>query len=110
MPDAGRLGARNSISKIWKQGELIFSNKLILLIGFIPMVCRALRLESVDFIGQRRGFACQVTEDNHQKKMEFWMFMQPSQHFGSALFRRLKHSHPRTEAAGRRAWMKLCWK
>ena len=33
MPDAGRLGARNSISKIWKQGELILSNKLILLIA-----------------------------------------------------------------------------
>ena len=45
-----------------------------------------------------------------QKKLEFWMFMQPSQHFGFALFRRLKHPHPRTEAAGRRAWMRLCWK
>ena len=58
---------------------------LVLLIGFIPIVCRASRLESVDFIGQRKGFACQVTEDNHQKQMEFWMFMQPSQHFGFAL-------------------------
>ena len=79
-------------------------------IGVIPIVCRASRLESADFIGQRKGFACQVTEDNHQKIGELWMFMQPSQHFGFALFRRLKHPHPRTEAAGRRAWMRLCRK
>ena len=78
--------------------------------GFIPIVCRAWRLENVDFIGRGKGFACQVTEDNHQQIGEFWMFMQLSQHFGFALFRHFKHPHPRTEAAGRRAWVRLCRK
>ena len=48
-----------------------------LLIGFIPIVCRASRLEGVDFIGQRKGSACQVTEDNHKKNWNFGCLCNP---------------------------------
>ena len=46
-----------------------------------------------------------MTEDNHQKIGEFWMLCNPLSISASRLLRRLKHPHPRTEAAGRRAWM-----
>ena len=83
---------------------------IIVIIGFIRIVCRASRLESVDFIGQRKGFACQVTENNHKKNIGILDVYATLSALRLRAFRRLKHPHPRTEAAGRSAWMRLCWK
>ena len=56
------------------------------IICFIPIVCHASRLESVDFIGQRKGFACRQT----QKKWNFGWLCNPLSTFSSIHIQELK--------------------
>ena len=62
------------------------------------------------FLWQAQGICMRGGRRQSQTNLGFWMFTQPSQYFGYVLFGRLTHPHPRAEAAGRRAWVRLCRK